>query len=390
MDGSGNGYVGLAAFGDGRLYLYRSDAGTWTSLGFRSVSFVATDTIKLGVVGTTFTLYKNDVAQGATFTDATYSSGAPGLSYQFDDSNLTRMDTFIAEGLVAVGPAIDTVDDPITPGSNAHTVSGFSGTVNAGTFTTGTAELSFTTANDTASTIAEPVNGGDAVEYGASGDYELTDGTDSALINTTLEPSTGNAVVTLTSGFDTSSTSWLYLYGGTPAIGDQAYYPSTDLTLNPDGTLSGEAGTYTCYFIDLSDAQPLYEEFDVILGESGGPLLTLPTGTATGATTASGTVTTDTGDGTIYYLASVNASEPSGTIKAGSSQPVTTAGSQNVSVSGLTASTAYYLHYIHTSAGALDSNVVSSAQFTTDAAVPPESTDTRQTTLSISKTRIGL
>ena len=266
-----DGYIALVENdGGGGCEVYRYDNGVRTNIGGFACTLINGDEFQIRRnSGTQIEILQNVTSLG-TITDATYTDGSPALGVFFGNSNSTILDDLDMTGDVAVGPAIDTVDDPITPGSNAHTVSGFSGTVNAGTFTTGTAELSFTTANDTASTIAEPVNGGDAVEYGVSGDYELTDGTDIGTINTTLQPSTGNAVVTLTSGFDTSSTSWLYLYGGTPAIGDQAYYPSADLTLNPDGTLSGEAGTYTCYFIDLSDAQPLYEEFDVILGESGG------------------------------------------------------------------------------------------------------------------------
>lgn len=206
----------------------------------------------------------------AVSTSNLTGSSALAASWTDNGNNGDVFSVYAETQTAASGPAVDTVDDPITPGSNAHTVSGFTGTVNAGSFKTGTAEIVFTTANDTTSTIAEPANGANAAEYGVSGDYELTDGTDTALINTTLQSSTGNAVVTLTSGFDTSITSWLYNYGGTPAIGDETYYPSADLTLNSDGTMTGEAGTYTCYFIDLSDTQPLYEEFTVILGESGG------------------------------------------------------------------------------------------------------------------------
>lgn len=100
------------------------------------------------------------------------------------------------------------------------------------------------------------------------------------------------------------------------------------------------------------------------------PTLSNPTGTQTGQTTASGTVSTDEGNGTLYYLASTNATENLATVKAGSSQAVSATGSQSVSVTGLTASTGYYLHYAHTDAASNDSSVVSSAQFTTASAVP--------------------
>lgn len=98
------------------------------------------------------------------------------------------------------------------------------------------------------------------------------------------------------------------------------------------------------------------------------PTLTGPTGTATGATTASGTVSTNEDTGTLYWLASANTTETGATVKAGSSQAVSAVGTQNVTVSGLTASTAYYLHYLHRDAAGNDSTVATSAQFTTDAA----------------------
>lgn len=97
------------------------------------------------------------------------------------------------------------------------------------------------------------------------------------------------------------------------------------------------------------------------------PSLTTPTASATGSTTASGSVTTNEGNGTLYWLASANATELVATVKAGSSQAVTAIGAQPVTSAGLTASTPYYLHFVHTDAAANDSAVESSAQFTTGA-----------------------
>jgi hypothetical protein len=97
------------------------------------------------------------------------------------------------------------------------------------------------------------------------------------------------------------------------------------------------------------------------------PVLTSPTATVTGATTATGTVSTDVASGTLYWRASANATETIATVKAGSSQAVAAVGVQNVSVSGLAASTAYYLHFVHTDTAGNDSARVTSAQFTTGA-----------------------
>lgn len=107
------------------------------------------------------------------------------------------------------------------------------------------------------------------------------------------------------------------------------------------------------------------------------PVLSSQTGTATGTTTASGTVTTDEGNGTLYRMASTNATETVATIKAAAlTTSVTTSGVQSVTFSGLTAATTYYAHYVQDDAVGNVSNVVNSASFTTSA------TDTTAPTLS--------
>ncbi len=102
------------------------------------------------------------------------------------------------------------------------------------------------------------------------------------------------------------------------------------------------------------------------------PVLSSPVGTATGATTATVGATTDEANGTLYVFVSTSATPPSAaTLKAGtgaafaSSQAVTSSGAKTFGATGLTASTGYYAHLIHTDAAGNDSNIVSSAQFTT-------------------------
>ena len=96
------------------------------------------------------------------------------------------------------------------------------------------------------------------------------------------------------------------------------------------------------------------------------PILTLPTGTQTGQTTASGTVTTDDGTGTLHYHATTNSSENAATIKANATnQAVSASGVQNVSVTGLTGGVTYFLHYVQDDPSSNESNVVSSTSFTT-------------------------
>lgn len=114
------------------------------------------------------------------------------------------------------------------------------------------------------------------------------------------------------------------------------------------------------------------------------PTLTSPAATATGSTTASGSVSTDEGNGTLYYLASTNATETATTVKAGSSQAVSATGTQSVSFTGLTASTTYYAHYLHRDAAGNDSAVASSASFTTAAPAGDETAPTLTGSIMIS------
>ena len=108
------------------------------------------------------------------------------------------------------------------------------------------------------------------------------------------------------------------------------------------------------------------------------PTLTSASASATGATTASGSVTTNEANGTLYWLVSSNPTATVAQVKAGFSQVVTSAGVKTVTLSGLTASTNYYLHFVHTDAAGHDSAVASPAMFTTSA----PSGDTTNPTLS--------
>lgn len=119
-------------------------------------------------------------------------------------------------------------------------------------------------------------------------------------------------------------------------------------------------------------------------GDATAPVLSSPTGSATGATTADGGVATDEGNGTLYAVCTTSATPPSiAQVKAGqdhtgaaaaydTSQAVSVTGAQAVAATGLTASTAYYWHFLQADAAGNDSNIVTSAQFTTDAAAPAE------------------
>lgn len=148
-----------------------------------------------------------------------------------------------------------------------------------------------------------------------------------------------------------------------------------DFSFNADGSFSysgttGDSFDYQLEVDGVDIGSPQTVNVDPVDGTA--PTLTSPTATATGTTTADGSVSTNEANGTLYWLASVNASESAATVKAGSSQAVSSTGVQNVAVTGLTASTSYYLHFVHRDSSGNDSAVATSAQFTTD--TPPDTT----------------
>lgn len=108
-------------------------------------------------------------------------------------------------------------------------------------------------------------------------------------------------------------------------------------------------------------------EYNSAVADTTAPVLSSPTGTATSATSASGTVATDEAGGTLYFMASTNATESAATVKAGSSATVTATGQQSVVVTGLLANTTYYMHYLQRDAAGNDSTVANSSSFLTPA-----------------------
>jgi len=85
--------------------------GTWISLKSFAVSFTTGDIIKISVVGTTITCYKNGVALG-TVTDASLSSGSPGVGVY---GNTVTVDDWEGGSLITAPPAVATVT--VTPSS---------------------------------------------------------------------------------------------------------------------------------------------------------------------------------------------------------------------------------------------------------------------------------
>jgi hypothetical protein len=108
--------------------------------------------------------------------------------------------------------------------------------------------------------------------------------------------------------------------------------------------------------------------------DSTAPTLSAISGTATTTTTANLAATTNEGNGTIYWFVSTSATPPSvSDLKAGTgaafaaSDAVSTTGAKSKSATGLTLSTTYYLHVVHTDANANNSAISTSASFATPA-----------------------
>ncbi len=124
------------------------------------------------------------------------------------------------------------------------------------------------------------------------------------------------------------------------------------------------------------------------------PVLTSPTGVATGSTTATVGATTDEGNGTMYAVVTTSATQPSvAQIKAGQNHAgaaaswagtlaISSTGAKTLSATGLSPTTAYYAHVVHTDAATNDSNRVSSAAFTTYQRLLPNSDVSAGTWLS--------
>lgn len=108
------------------------------------------------------------------------------------------------------------------------------------------------------------------------------------------------------------------------------------------------------------------------------PTLTNQTGSVTGPTSLDGSVDTDQGNGTLYFVTTTSATSPSATqVKNGQdnagatasdsgSQSVSATGTQSIKSSGLIPNTSYWIHFMHENTGAEQSSVVTTSELTTD------------------------
>ena len=196
-------------------------------------------------------------------------------------------------------------------------------------------------------------------------------------------PVTTQRFIDLDTPVEIAGTYGVIYAGATAATGDQRVHDivttSESIPLDADGAAYGAeqdfwairsqpiaTQTATFYLIQANGTVGV-EDTITFLIDTTAPILSLPTGTETGSSTATGTVTTDEDNGTLYFYASINSSEVLATIKSlGNTQTVNATGLQNVNFSGLAGSTVYYAHYVHTDDADNDSNVQSSTSFTTE------------------------
>jgi hypothetical protein len=152
-------------------------------------------------------------------------------------------------------------------------------------------------------------------------------------------------------------------------------FDSETVTVDYDGTsdLKDSAGNQVASFTD----QAVTNNSTQTGGDTTAPVLTNASGTSTGQNTASISVDTDEGNGTLYWVVDQSQTAPSvAQIQAGNGsdgsaaddsggQSVSSSGTQSTSASGLSAGTTYYAHFQHQDSVGNDSGVVSSASFTT-------------------------
>src|SRR5574343_434158 len=150
---------------------------------------------------------------------------------------------------------------------------------------------------------------------------------------------------------------------------------------------------------DLYDSLGASNAFALVSsGDTTAPTLSSASVTSVGSTTATGNVTTNEGNGTLYSIVSASATAPSAAqIQAGNdhtgsaavwsgNQAVSSTGAKTFSITGLTASTSYYAYFQHKDSANNNSSVVTSTQFTTGSADTTNPTMTGSVTISAKTT----
>lgn len=162
---------------------------------------------------------------------------------------------------------------------------------------------------------------------------------------------------------EVTARSYRLLLDGGQAVAPQAS-PSLDMPLG-----AGGAAYRMELRVQVAGAAGLWSSWTGIASGTVGalPRLSAVSAAGTGPDSCVAEVSTDTGTGMLYWDVTEDAAPPAG-IKTAHSQPVTAAGPQTVTASGLAAGTTYFVHFVQSDGAGHDSAPVSSQAFTTDLA----------------------
>lgn len=211
-----------------------------------------------------------------------------------------------------------------------------------------------------------------------------------ATFNRGIQAGTGNVVLKAVGG---AAIETFDIAAGTGDQGGTIAVSGTDLIISPNVALTDA----TAHAIQIASTavDGLFGASDSFAGiaddttwsftcEDTTPTLTSPLDSETGGTTATAAVTTDRGDGTLYWVVTTSATTPShAQIVAGDdhtdtaaaasgSQAVSATGSQTVSsITGLTSETTYYTHFAQVSINGAEASPVSADGFFTDDVTAP-------------------
>lgn len=181
----------------------------------------------------------------------------------------------------------------------------------------------------------------------------------SASSGTITGATTGSSIVAsgLPSGLTVNGAARTWAWSGSGSAG------STTITLTE--TLADSANSPRASNIGVTASAA---------GDTTPPTVSSPTDVPNGSTGGTLAVTTNEANGTLYWFVSGSGTPPtSANLKTGTgavsfgNQAVTATGVQNVAASGLTASTAYFAHFLHRDAAGNDSGIASGDGFTTAA-----------------------
>jgi hypothetical protein len=194
------------------------------------------------------------------------------------------------------------------------------------------------------------INFTESVKFGAGGNTGFT-----------IAMSGGAVTLTYSSGENTSTL--IYTTSRTVNTGETC--SDFDYT-QPTNGVEDQAGNDLASFLNQ---QALVTNN----ADTTAPTLSNVTDIKTGTTTATITVDTNEGNGTLYWAVSTNTTRSNAQIKAGtgcaqfSSEAVSSTGTKTVNVTGLSANTTYYAHFTQDDAAANTATAVNGDGFTTDA-----------------------